>query len=135
MDGVPHWDWGNAAAVVLMALGVLTAVRGVQRCRAAFPRPRAASMQPLGWMRGFRLTMIGLAIAGVGAAWLWDLGWLLLLSLAIGGEETLESSIAIHALRGQQRWETVAERTAPSMAAAGGIQPGSAAAAPFIPRG
>jgi hypothetical protein len=135
MEDVLQSGWGSVAAVALLALGVVTAVRGVRRCRDAFPRPRAASMQPLGWMRGFRLTMIGLALAGVGAAWLWDLGWLLLLSLAIGGEETLESSIAIHALRGQQRSGTVAERTASSMAAAGGIQPGSAAAAPFIPRG
>ena len=94
--------WQGAAAMAVIAAGLFLATRGIRRCYLAFPRPHA-SMQPLGWMRGFRLTLVGLALAGVGAAWLWQMPWLLALSLAIGGEEALESSIAIHALRGQQR--------------------------------
>jgi hypothetical protein len=56
----------------------------------------------LRWMLGFRQVMIGLAVIGVGAAWWWQLGWLLALALIIGGEETLESSICIFALREQR---------------------------------
>jgi len=93
----------DVGAALLAALGLALAWRGLRLCRAALPRPRSASMQPLTWMRGFRLTLFGLALAGVGAAWFWHLGWLLALSLAIGGEETLESSIAIAALRAQSR--------------------------------
>ena len=47
----------------------------------------------LTWVRGFRLSMIGLVLAGSGAGRLFDQRWLVVLSLAIGGEETLESSI------------------------------------------
>ncbi len=54
-------------------------------------------MQPLAWMRGFRTTIIGLALAGVGAAWLWQIGWLLAVSLIVGFGETLESSLDIDA--------------------------------------
>ena len=49
------------------------------------------------WIQGLRLSVIGLALAGVGAVWGWQLTWLLVLSLAIGAEETLESSIVIYA--------------------------------------
>ena len=86
MDGVMHltWTWGSYPAAALLALGLALALRGLQRCRAALPHPRAGAMQPLTWMRGFRLTIFGLAAAGAGAAWLWQLDWLLALSLAIG---------------------------------------------------
>ena len=50
-------------------------------------------------MRGFRSTVIGLALLGIAAAWTWQLVWLLVLSLAIGGEETFESSIHAYAIR------------------------------------
>jgi hypothetical protein len=98
--------WHVVGASTLIALGLWLAARGVRRCYLAFPCPRA-SMQPLGWMRGFRLTLVGLAVVGIGAAWLSQMPWLLALSLAIGGEEALESSIAIHALRGQEQRETM----------------------------
>src|SRR5207249_2632840 len=42
--------------------------------------------------------MIGLALAGSGAGWLFDQPWLIVLWLAIGGEGTLESSIMHFAL-------------------------------------
>ena len=103
-------EWTRYPAAALLALGVALALRGLRWCRAAFPRPRSAAMQPLAWMLGFRLTVIGLALVGVGAAWLWRLEWLLALSLAIGGEETLESSIAIGALRAQRRAASVTGR-------------------------
>ena len=56
-------------------------------------------------MRGFRLTVIGLALAAIAAAWAWQLGWLLVLALAIGGEETLESSIHAYAIQRGMRPE------------------------------
>jgi hypothetical protein len=103
MDGFTHLGWGSYVGAALLAVGLVLAKRGVRSCYVAFPRPGTASMHPLTWMRGFRLTLFGLAVAGAGAAWLWQVEWLLLLSLAIGGEETLETSICISALRTQQR--------------------------------
>jgi len=61
-------------------------------------RPLRDPAKVLTWVRGFRLTMIGLALAGTGAGWLLGQTWLIVLSLAIGGEETLESSIMHFAL-------------------------------------
>jgi hypothetical protein len=98
LSDVVQLPWNVVGGAALIAFGLLMAARGIRRCYIAFPRPNA-SMQPLGWMRGFRLTLVGLAVAGAGAAWFWGMPWLLALSLAIGGEEALETSIAIHALR------------------------------------
>lgn len=103
MDALAQLTWRIYPAAGLMALGILLTVRALRICRIAWRRPVSDLMEPLGWLRGFRLTIIGLALAGVGAAWLWQLGWLLALSLVIGGEETLECSIAVSALRGEQR--------------------------------
>ena len=66
---------------------------------------RGESGKLLTWIQGFRLSIIGLALAGLGAAWGWRLTWLLMLTLAIRGEETLESSIVIFALRRGRRLE------------------------------
>ena len=66
---------------------------------------RGDSGMLLTWIQGFRLSIIGLSLAGLGAAWAWQLTWLLVLTLAIGGEETLESSIVIFALRRGKRLE------------------------------
>jgi hypothetical protein len=61
-------------------------------------RPLHDPAKVLTWVRGFRLSMIGLALAGTGAGWLLDQTWLIVLSLAIGGEETLESTVMHFAL-------------------------------------
>ncbi len=66
---------------------------------------RGDSGKLLTWIQGFRLSIIGLALAGLGAAWGWHLTWLLVLTLAISGEEILESSIVIFALRRGRRLE------------------------------
>ena len=50
-------------------------------------------------VQSFRIGIIGLCLAGVGTGWLWDSTWLLGLSLIIGGEELLESSVIIKALK------------------------------------
>ena len=121
MDALVDLSWRLYPATALLALGLVLAAAGVRRCARAFRRPLAGSMQPLGWMLGFRLTLIGLAVMGVGAAWLWQLGWLLALSLAIGGEETLESSIAIAALRRAQPVQTPSPPAAGSRIAAGRV--------------
>jgi hypothetical protein len=99
MDAIVDAGWRLYPAAALMVFGALLTVQAVRLARASWRRPLSTSMQPLGWMQAFRLTIIGLALVGIGAAWTWQIGWLLALSLAIGGEETLETSIAISALR------------------------------------
>jgi hypothetical protein len=53
----------------------------------------------LALVQGFRVGIIGLSLAGIGAGWLWHSHWLLGLSLIIGGEELLESTVIITALK------------------------------------
>lgn len=56
--------------------------------------------------------MFALAFIGVGAAWQWQQLWLLVIALVIAGEEILESSIVIFALRRDRvvRAEELADR-------------------------
>jgi hypothetical protein len=57
----------------------------------------AAQLVP--FIEGFRVTVWGLALMGIGAAWLWHLTWLFVISLAMGCGETLETSLILFALR------------------------------------
>lgn len=51
----------------------------------------------LGRIEGWRLTVLGLAMAGGGLAWLFAARWLLFLSLGIGICEVQEASVVISA--------------------------------------
>jgi hypothetical protein len=84
------WALLGAGSPLLLA-GLVIEVDGITR-------PLRDPVKVLTWVRGFRLSMIGLALAGTGAGWLLDQTWLIVLSLAIGGEETFESSIMHFAL-------------------------------------
>jgi hypothetical protein len=106
LETLIHLSWRWYLALPLMGLGAALAVwgsrRGLQGLRSAV-RGNATQLVP--FMEGFRATMIGLALAGLGAAWAWHLTWLLVLSLAMGGGETLETSLILFALRHGARLE------------------------------
>jgi len=125
MNDLVRLPWRAFPAAALLLLGLLLALRAVLRAHAAWSRPLTGTMQPLSWMRGFRSTVIGLAVMGVGAAWLWHLGGLLAVSLVVGGEEALESSIAISAL--SQATPVKGKVRRPPLAGTGGV---SASASP-----
>ena len=86
----------GAAGLVLA--GVPALIAGLWREWDGLRRPLRDPAKVLTWVRGLRLSMIGLALAGSGAGWLFDQTWLVVLSLAIGDEETLESSVMHFAL-------------------------------------
>ncbi len=102
-ETLAHLIWRGYPATGLMLFGACLTASAWRRCRTAWPRPLVDTMQPLLWLRGFRLAIVGLAVIGTGAAWLWQIAWLLVLSLVVVAEETLECSIAIAALRSEQR--------------------------------
>ena len=91
-------SWQAYAATVLIAAGTPLLITGLVIEMDGITRPLRDPTKVITWVRGFRLSMIGLALAGAGAGWLFDQTWLIVLSLAIGGEETLESSIMHFAL-------------------------------------
>jgi hypothetical protein len=53
----------------------------------------------LGWMRGFRLAVVGLCLAGIAVAWVGQVLWLFVAAAAIMGEELLETSVIIETLK------------------------------------
>jgi len=107
MDTLIDLGWRVFPASLLIATGVGLTLWGLSKeingLRGAL---RGDSAKILPWMLGFRLSIIGLALVGLGAAWEWHTTWLLVLSLAIGGEETLESSMVIYGLRRGMRLKT-----------------------------
>jgi hypothetical protein len=88
----------TAAQIALIVAGVPLAVRGLQREWHAVFLPLETPGKVLLFFRGFRMSVIGLALIGIGAGWMWDQTWLIVLSAAIGFEETIESSIDVFAL-------------------------------------
>jgi hypothetical protein len=98
MDALESVPWQALAAAMLLASGAPLLIAGLRREWDGLRRPLRDPAKVLTWVRGFRLSMIGLALVGSGTGWLLDQTWLVVLSLAIGGEETLESSIMHFAL-------------------------------------
>ena len=90
-----------AAGSALFAYGVAALVRGLRLSDWDRSKPIAA-------VGGGRIGVIGIALLGLGAAWLWQQLWLLVLALAFGGEELLESSVILYVLRRGQRIERAA---------------------------
>ncbi|MFN8557542.1 MAG: hypothetical protein U0531_09415 [Dehalococcoidia bacterium] len=100
-------DWRCYPAALLTMAGALLTLRGARRCTDGLRRPYRDPTRALTFVEGLRLAIVGLALAGVGAAWAWTVPWLLALSLAVGGEEALETSIAVGALRRAARAPSV----------------------------
>jgi hypothetical protein len=103
MEWLVESDWRQLPAAALMAVGGLLAIIGARRQVDGITRPIGDPAKGLTWMRGFRRTIIGLAILGIGAAWMWQAPWLLALSLIIGAGEVSESSLDVWALDGGAR--------------------------------
>lgn len=91
--------------VLLIVVGLTLFASGARRWFRG-GRGRGESRRVLSMIQGFRVGIIGLALAGVGIGLLTDRTWVLILSLAIAGEEILETSIMIAALKSEQRRRT-----------------------------
>jgi hypothetical protein len=81
----------TAVAVFAILFGLALVWRGLLGARGLLRR----RIDMLQRMEGFRLTVFGLVLLGIGAALIWQAQWLLLLSLGIGFVEILESSTLI----------------------------------------
>ncbi len=102
MEALIDLSWRTYPATALAVAGLLPALQGGRRLWRGFRPPYADPAKTLDGVQGFRRGIIGLAlagVAGVAGAWIWQLDWLLALSLVIGAEEVLESSLHVRALR------------------------------------
>jgi len=84
-------------AMIVLAGAILTA-RGLRREWQGIRLPIRDPRKVETFFRGFRASVLGLAAIGIGVAWATDQLWLLMLSLAIGIEETIESTIDLWGL-------------------------------------
>ena len=98
MDGLALLDalWRHFPAVVVVLVGLAALWRGV---RSAGRSLVGQGDGVVGFLEGFRLVVAGLALVGLGAAWIWRMPLLLFLALGIGFVEILESSVLIAAMR------------------------------------
>jgi len=103
MDTLVALSWRAYPSWMLIVVGLAIAIWRVRHGIIAARREARDPRRALALLQGFRGGIVGLALAGLGAAWCWQLGWLLGLSLIIGGEELLESTVVIAALRQSAR--------------------------------
>jgi len=82
-----------------MAAGLALAACGVRREAVALSRPVTDPEKGYAFVRCLRTTLVGLALATIGAGWLWQLPALVGLACVIGTEELLETSVVIAATR------------------------------------
>ncbi|PON15464.1 hypothetical protein C2W62_23650 [Candidatus Entotheonella serta] len=100
VDNIINLSWRFYLAIPLMALGATLALRAARRGHPALMcTVRGDPSQLIPLMQRFRATVIGLAMVGIGAAWIWHLTWLCIVSLAIAVGESMETALAIFALR------------------------------------
>lgn len=101
MEGIVELSWRAYPGGALLALGLLVFARGAWSMATGLRRPLRE--RPAAYMAGFRMGIIGLAVAGIAGAWIWQQLWVLVLALVIGGEELCESSWALYVLRWGRR--------------------------------
>ncbi len=112
MEAFLELSWRLYPASALALGGTLLVIRGVRD----FVRARRHARDPeraLLVARSFRVAIMGLCVAVFGAAWIAGLGWLVAISLIVLGEEMLETSVMVAALRdGAEREARAAARAA-----------------------
>src|SRR5690606_40969750 len=90
------WRHGPAAGLVLA--GIVLFARGLALWRSAGRIDRDPG-RALAYARGFRIGILGLCSFAFGLGWSFGLGWVVVVSLIVLGEEMLETSVMIAALR------------------------------------
>jgi uncharacterized membrane protein HdeD (DUF308 family) len=99
MTEVVELSCGRCVGALLLALGVMVLVWSLRRGVLAARRHDRDPMRALALIQGFRIGVIGFTLALIGIARLWQIGWLFGLALVICGEELLESTVFVAALR------------------------------------
>jgi hypothetical protein len=99
MDLTPLIDaqWRIYPASALALVGLALVARGLWFGFAG-SKGLLRERDALGWMRGFRLAVVGLCLVGIAVAWGWHILWLFVAALGIMGEELLETTVIIEVL-------------------------------------
>ena len=95
--------WRTYPAAALALLGLALLLRGLWFGSAGSPGLLRQGRDAFAWIRCFQVAVGGLALVGVAAAWVWRQPWLLVVALGILGEELLETSRILIALKRSRR--------------------------------
>ena len=114
MATLVNLSWRLYLVLPLVVLGMILAIKGMRRGRSGLLcAMHGDSAQLVVFIKGFRASIWGLALIGIGAAWLWQLDWLFLISLAVGCGETLETFLILYALKHGSHVSIGTRRTRP----------------------
>lgn len=104
METLYHLSWRGYPALMLAVVGIGLMARAVGGERVAIQRYRfGTNARLVTLIRDFRHAVIGLALAGIAAAWYWQIPWLLAVAVILGAGETFETSNDIAALTQAER--------------------------------
>ncbi len=95
--------WRAYPAAALALLGLALVGRGLWFGSGGSPGLLRQGRDAYAWIRGFQWAVGGLALVAAAAAWMWGQPWLLVLALGILGEELLETSRILTALKRRPR--------------------------------
>ncbi len=117
---VVNAPWRVYPAVALALFGIALLGRGLWFGSAGSPGLLRQGRNAVAWIRSFQIAVVGLAVVGVAAAWVWRQPWLLVVALGIVGEELLEPSRILTALKRHPSRPPTGRRVGPGRVAAGG---------------
>ncbi len=100
------------AAVALALVGLALVVRGLWLGANGRPGLLRQGRDTYAWIRCFQIVVGGLVLVAIAAAWEWQQLWLLVLALGVLGEEMLETSRILTALKaGPDRHQAAPDST------------------------
>jgi hypothetical protein len=106
MDTLMALPWRLYPAAVFMIAGTTLVGYGIWRDATALALPVSNPAKGTALVRAFRIAILGLCVASIGLAWLWQIGWLIVLAACVAGEELLETSVVMAAIRtGEPAWQ------------------------------
>lgn len=109
---VVNIGWLHDLGIVVIVFGLGLFWRGLHGGRNGERGLVRRGVPMLERLEGWRLTLLGLTLTGIGAAWYWSALWLLILSLGIGYVELQEATKVIQAWRWGQGRGTTSPRSA-----------------------
>jgi hypothetical protein len=110
MDAFFEWPWRFYPAVAIAVFGALLAVRGLRRHAIARRFAESTMAKPIGHVSGFRLILLGVPLMMASAGWALQQEWLFWIGVIVAGEETLETSMLLAALREGEKAQALAAR-------------------------
>ena len=103
MELIAETPWRVYPTGFIIGVGVITLYLGASRLVRMARVASSDRTAPIQYAGGLRLVFLGLALVGIGSAWMWNQPLLLAAALGIGGVELIETTMALIVLRSRER--------------------------------